>query len=508
MKYLFFAASFLVVFICLTTSCQPHSHDPITGAHTHDPVEPEAEALSFTVWSKVAELFVEFPPLVVGQESSFAAHFTEMTNFKGVEAGKAMVCLFENQKEIAMNEVASPSSTGIFLLNLTPPKEGIFDLSFVISTATIQDTISIENIRIYPNKEAALAANPIQPEGDEISFLKEQAWKIDFAVEKAKKGPIHNVIHTSGEIQAVKGEERILAAKTSGIVFFKSKKVQEGREVVAREQLFSISSEGLVQNNLEEDFKIASARLNKTKADFERAEKLLSQQIIGQKEYEQRKMDFSVAEAEFQTLTENYTKGGQMLRAPMSGIIKNVFVLEGQFVEAGTPLLEITSNRRLMIHADVAQQYLSEMHQIQSANFKTPYHKEIQSLDDYNGKLVSYGKMVENKGGFIPVLFELDNVGELIPGSFVELFLLTNPVENALVVPKAALMEDYGSYYVFIQTAGESFEKRAVTLGIDDGENVQVIAGINEGEWIVTKGAYQVKMASMSSSLPAHGHTH
>ena len=115
---------------------------------------------------------------------------------------------------------------------------------------------------------------------------------------------------------------------------------------------------------------------------------------------------------------------------------------------------------------------------------------------------------MEQGSSFIPVLFELDNLHELIPGSFVELFLLTAPIEKGIVISKSALMQDYSLNYVYVQSAGESFQKREVKLGVDDGVNVQILSGIAEGEWVVTEGAYQIKMASMSSTIPAHGHEH
>mgnify|MGYP002624109284 FL=1 len=248
--------------------------------------------------------------------------------------------------------------------------------------------------------------------------------------------------------------------------------------------------------------------MEQAKADFERAEKLLEQQIIGQKEYEKRKTDFAIAEAEFQTLTNGYNTGGQSVTASMTGIVKELMVSDGQFVEEGTPLIKITNNRRLLLQAEVSQRYLPVLPTVQSANFKTPYHEKVQSIDDYNGKVVSYGKLIEQGQNFVPLLFELDNVRNLIAGSFVELFLLTKPISNALVIPKTALMQDYSSNYVYVQTGGESFEKREVKLGIDDGLNIQVISGVEAGEWVVTKGAYQIKMASMSSAIPAHGHSH
>jgi len=508
MKYMYFSATLMAGMLVLMVGCaQDHSN----GGHTHgDELQSSIEVspIALTVWTKKSELFVEFLPLVLGIESRFAAHFTEMENFKAVEEGKVLVRLLNNSQKVAEGEVPEPSSPGIFRPSITPQKEGTYQLEFILLTTDFNDTITINDIEVYPNIEAAIAANPPEPEGDAISFLKEQAWKIDFAIEQVKRQSIHEVIHTSGEIQPVKGEEKIIAAKSSGIVFFKSQKLQEGREVRAGETLFIISSKGLLQSNMKEKYQVAKARIDKTKADFERAEKLLAQQIIGQKEYEQRKMDYSIAEAGFQTLTNSYNAEGQTVRASMSGIVKNVLVSNGQFVEEGTPLVEITRNRRLLLQAEVSQRFFPQLRLVKSANFKTSYQQETQSIDDYNGKLVSYGNILEEGSSFVHVLFELDNLGALLPGSFVELFLLTKPIENTLVIPKSALMQDYSLNYVYVQTGGESFEKREVKLGVDDGVNVQVLSGIAEGEWIVTNGAYQIKMASMSSTIPAHGHEH
>jgi len=61
---------------------------------------------------------------------------------------------------------------------------------------------------------------------------------------------------------------------------------------------------------------------------------------------------------------------------------------------------------------------------------------------------------------------------------------------------------------VFVHVSGESFEKRRVTLGIRDGNWVEIASGLEEGEHVVTENAYQVKLASLSSEAPAHGHAH
>lgn len=506
-KYILAASGLCLMFACQPVQSSGHSH----GDHSHgaeDDHAHEEETITYTKWTDKVELFVEFKPLVVGEISKFAAHFTKGIDYKPVQSGSLTVSLIIGEKGIRQT-VNSPSSPGIFNPGLQPTISGIGQLVFELVTPDFSDKIILEGIQVYANAtEATTAIAESNSASDEVDFLKEQAWKIDFAVEKVKQQAIHNVIHSSGEFQPIKGEQKIITAKSSGIVFFKNAKLQEGREIRKGEILFTIDSKGLVQSNMKEKYQVAKAKLDKTKANFERSEDLLNKKVIGEKEHEQRKMDYTIAKAEFQTLTESFSSKGQSINSSMSGIIKDIKVNDGQFVEEGTPLIEITNSSRLILQANVSQKYLKELSRIKSANFKTLYQEDVQSVADYNGRLLTYGKMIDSKNSFIPVLFELDNLHELIPGSFVEIFLLTNQIEDALVIPKSALMQDYDLQYVYVQTDGESFTKRPVKLGVDDGFYIQILSGLSPSDWVVTKGAYQIKMASMSSSIPAHGHSH
>jgi multidrug efflux pump subunit AcrA (membrane-fusion protein) len=145
---------------------------------------------------------------------------------------------------------------------------------------------------------------------------------------------------------------------------------------------------------------------------------------------------------------------------------------------------------------------------VNDANFKPAYDNEaLYKLSALNGRLVSYGRSATENGGFIPVVFEFDNVGDLIPGSFVEVYLLSNNSTEALTVPLTAITEEQGLYFVYIQVEDEAFLKRQVTLGANDGERVEILQGVAEGEQVVTHGAYNIKLASTSTAIP-HGHTH
>jgi cobalt-zinc-cadmium efflux system membrane fusion protein len=479
-----------------------HNHDD--GGHDHG---PELEAIAYTVWTEKTELFVEFKPLVVGQTSTFAAHFSNMADFKAFEEGQVIVSLIKGEHGIR-HTVEAPSSPGIFRPAVRPKEVGVYQLVFHIQTAEVTDRIVIDNVVVYQTNADAIAANPAEPEGNEISFLKEQAWKIDFAIAQAKRQNIHQVIKTAGQIEAMQGDEIMIIANTNGVVVFNGTSAQIGSEVTSKQLLFTLSGAGTTEDNIESKFAIAKAEYEKAKADYDRGQELLKEKITSQKAFDELEVKYRVAKTVYHNIVNNYSSGGKQVKAPFDGYIKDILVAEGQYVKSGESLAVITKNQKLIIKADVSQKYFAQLPSISSANFKLAYDPTIFSLEDFNGRLLSYGKNAGINAGYLPVYFEIDNKGELLSGSFVEVFLKTEPVENTVVIPWSAVMEDYENYYVYVQVSGESFEKRDVKLGINDGIQVQVLSGVSEGEWVVTTGAYQVKMASMSSTIPAHGHSH
>jgi cobalt-zinc-cadmium efflux system membrane fusion protein len=109
----------------------------------------------------------------------------------------------------------------------------------------------------------------------------------------------------------------------------------------------------------------------------------------------------------------------------------------------------------------------------------------------------------------VPLIYEAKNPEtRLRVGQSVNLFVETSRAEDALAIPSAAIVEEDGRPIAFVQAGGETFQKRDLSLGIRDGNWVQVLSGITEGERVVTKGAYAVRLASVSSAIPAHGHVH
>jgi membrane fusion protein, heavy metal efflux system len=492
--------SFVLLTISFTACNNEHKHDN----ETHKELEP----LAYTIYTEKSELFVEFKPLVVGKTSKFAAHFTILgDNFKPVIDGSVTVSLIGKEDQ-PTNNADSPSSPGIFRLALNPQNAGIYKLIFDIETENFSDKITIDSIFVFPNTKSALDFSQDGTIGEEIVYLKEQAWKIEFANIELKKQAFTEIIKTTGQILPAQGDEIIITAKSRGIITFGNNKKLIGSAINSGEFLFVISGKGLIENNLDAKYTLAKANYEKTKIDFERASELVKDNIISQKDFHERRLKYENAKTTFNNISSSYTIGGQKVKSPIQGFIKNILVSEGQYVEIGQPIASVSQNRKLILNAEVPQKHFSKLNSISSANFKMAYDDKIYSTDSLNGKLISYGKNANNSAYYIPVNFEIDNKGEIIPGSFIEVFLKTNMLKNALLIPYSALIEEQGNYYAYVQTSGEGFQKRELKLGLKDGMNVQVLSGIKENERVVTKGAYQIKLATMSGKMPAHGHEH
>ena len=339
---------------------------------------------------------------------------------------------------------------------------------------------------------------------DEIIFPKAQAAKTTFEVREIQPASFNQVVKTTGQVLAAPGDEAVIVATSNGVVSFSSNKLTEGTKVQKGQSLFQISSKNIAQGDY---YTKVKATYEAAKANYDRAEALVKDKIISQKEFESTKLEFENAKTAYNAVSNNKTAKGVSVNAPINGHMKNILVKEGEYITVGQPLATVSQNQRLVLRAEVSQRYYNAMQSVKSANFKTPYDNKVYSLEDLNGRLLSFGKTSNENSFFIPVSFEFDNKGEVIPGSFVEVYLISSPIENTLSIPVSALTNEMGIYYVYVQIDEEGYRKQEVALGANNGKEVQIIKGLHPRDRVVTQGAYQVKMASASGAIP-HGHSH
>lgn len=339
---------------------------------------------------------------------------------------------------------------------------------------------------------------------DEIILPKAKAEAAGVKADIIEPAPFRQVIKTSGQVLAAQGDESVAVATVAGVISFRGK-VTEGMSVGQGTPLITISSHNIADGDPVQRARIA---YEVSKKEYERMKKLVKNKIVSDKDFAQAEQNYENARISYEALAKNHSAIGQNIMAPISGYIKNILVKEGDYVTIGQPLVSVTQNRRLFLRAEVSEKYYPYLHSINSANFRTPYDNKVYELKSLNGKLLSFGKSSGDNSFYVPVTFEFDNKGDIIAGSFVEIYLLSSQQENVLSLPRTALTEEQGVYFVYLQLDEEGYKKQEVTLGADNGRSVQILSGIKAGDRVVTEGAYQVRLASAGNAIPAHSHEH
>lgn len=341
---------------------------------------------------------------------------------------------------------------------------------------------------------------------DEIILPKEKAQASGVKVETIEPKNFNQIIKTSGQISGAQGDESTIVATAPGVIAFGKTQIVDGSYVAAGTALASISSRNIVDGDQTEKLRIA---YESAQTELKRANTLIKDKIISEKEYNQIKQNFETARIAYEATGNRLGVKGVTVISPISGYIKNKLVNEGDYVTTGQPLLSISQNKKLILRADLSERNYKALPTIRTANFKTPYDNKIYELPQLNGRMVSYGKSSSNNSFYIPVTFEFDNKGDIIPGAFVEVYLLSTPIEKALVLPITSLTEEQGAYFVYIQLDEDGYKKQEVQIGANNGKDVQILSGIKAGDRVVTEGAYQIKLAANSNIIPeGHSHSH
>jgi RND family efflux transporter MFP subunit len=343
-----------------------------------------------------------------------------------------------------------------------------------------------------------------QAHGDEIFFTSEQAKQAGLEVFNVKPDKFHQVIKTGGQILSAQGDEVTVSATSSGIVSFNKASLNEGAAVKGGESLVSISSKNLVDGDPSIKAKTA---YDIAQREYQRAESLIGDKLISQKEYNEIKLNYENAKVSYQAIGQRSTARGISISAPIGGFVKSKLVSEGQYVDVGQPLMTVTQNRKLQLRADVSERYYKDLGNITSANFKPSYDNTVYRLSDLNGRIVSYGRSTNSQEYYLPANFEFDNIGQVVSGSYVEVYLLGQPRENVMAIPVSSLTEEQGIYFVYLQIHPDTYKKQEVRIGTNDGSLVEILSGLKTGDKVVSKGAYHIKLASASAAIP-HAHEH
>lgn len=511
-------------FLAAALGCRaPAPKEPVHAA------TPERPGLSVTRYQSDLELFMEYPALVVGQPSPLVAHFTDARDpnaFHPVTRGQVTAILTVDGQEQRF-VAGQPLRDGIFKPIVTPARAGSGALRLVLEGPQTRGTVEAGDVIVHPTAAAAIAAG----EGEDspeptVGFLKEQQWKTEYATTEARVRLLQGGIRATAELKPVGGQAAELSAPVEGRIPVGDPVPHLGQQVKKGELLVRIApSASVAGTNLatvELDATRARSELGLAERDLARAQDLFTAQAIPEKQLDAAKVARDVAAAKVEAMNSHRSAfksvqagslgaGGTAfeLRSPLDGVVSFADVTPGAVVPGGTRLVSVVNADRLWLEARVYEQDLGKLQEAQGATFTVSGLDREFTIEAPHGRRIAIGAVVDRISRTVPVLYELGNGdGALKPGMFAKATLFTGQTVRAIAVPESAIVEEGGRPTVFVLDGGESFFKRAVKLGVRSGGYVQVLAGLTEGERVVTRGAYEIKLSAASGGIPEHGHQH
>jgi RND family efflux transporter MFP subunit len=481
----------------------------------------ELEVLSVTRWTDKTELFAEYPPLVVGEISRFAIHLTRLDSFKPLTEGRVEVRLRGGAGPAEVFSVDAPSRPGIFGVDVKPDQAGKREVVIVLQTTGLNDEHAVGEADVYPDPRAARVAVAVGGEETPgISFLKEQQWSLEFGTALVREESLRESLRVPARLEARPGGAADVVAPIDGRLT-SVLDVPLGASVSRGQELARLLPPPAVPGDLPQLQRAraeAQTALGLALRDRERAERLTSAGAAPAKRLDEARSAEEHAKARLiaaETSLAQYNvartggaaaaEGQFVIRAPVGGVIARRDAATGANVAAGTILFGVVDAAQVHVVGQIPEAQVARARLVSAAEIEVTGREERLPV----GRLASLGKVLDPQSRTLPITFAFDNRMQELPiGQSLFLHLLMEATAPRPVIPATAVIDDAGRPIVFVQREGETFERRAVALGARTGDLVQITEGVKPGERVVTKGAYLVRLASLSTSVPAHGHVH
>lgn len=487
-----------------------HGQTAVAAADEHHDEGGE----KFTDFSAQSELFVDVPPLVAGQSADLVVHLTRLADYKPLAQGKVTVALTGGSGADEIFKVDAATVPGIFRVAVAPKASGERELTIRVDSELGAQTHELGPLTVFADAKAAAASHD-EHGAEGISFSKEQQWKIDFATVEAVTGLVRPAIVATATIRAQPDGEAQLAAPAAGIVRAASAFPRVGQTVKKGQVLVTLSPRlggETDQASLDAGASKARIALEQATRERERMETLFKDEAVAEKRLLEARANEQLAQAEMSAAQARAAQSaggaGIAIRAPISGTIADASVAAGAFVAEGAPLFHIANTGRLWLEARVPESEIGRLGQPTGAAFTVDGFDRTFSVDlARNGRMVAVGGVVDAATRTVPVIFEFANPANALRlGMTAKAQVFAGTAKPALLIPASAVQDESGTQVVYLQTGGESFERRIVQTGARDGDRVAVLSGLESGQRVVSKGAYLIRLSTSKTGPSGHAH--
>ena len=485
----------------------------------------EMPTLDVTHWTDTTELFMEYPPLVAGQSALFAVHLTKLADFTPVDAGQARIEFTPESGGTPKVLVGPrPSRPGAFRVEDVPPAPGRYRWALALDAPGLADRHDLGTITVFADERSARAdaEKSASEDATAIAYLKEQQWTNAFATTRVVETEVRAVLRVPATVHPLPGGEAIVAAPAAGR-FTTEALLSIGTRVRAGQVLGRLDprlSAGADRATLEADVAEARAAVEAARVEQGRAEGLLAERAVPARRVEDARRTVTVAEARLRAAEarlaqrdETLRTGGGVaagnafaLRAPIAGRLAEVMATLGASYQEGAPLFRIVRTDRVELEVQVSPADVVLARQAAGLALEIPGISKPLVLEPHH---VRDSGVIDPTTRALGLQIEIVNPGEqLLVGQTGSALLYARERRRMPAVPSAAVLMEAGRPYVFVQVGGESFARRFIEIASRDGDLVGIRSGLSPGERVVTRGAYDVQLASAASGLPAEGHVH
>lgn len=496
-------AACVVALLALAACTRGDASSKAAAAAAAAGAEPAGGAI--TLWTDSTELFMEHPALIVGAPDKFNVHLTDLTDFAPLRSGRITLTFRPREGGAPLVVVQeAPRSPGIYGPAPTFTRAGTYDLTILVDAPQAKDSITVPNLRVY----ASAADAPKEESGGDagISFLKEQQWKTPgFATAFATTGEVAATFEASGVIEPQAGRWAEVSAPVAGLVDVSGiARAPVPGERVGRGQALAILAPSLGEGGGGAVVAEARARLREAQDEYDRAQRLLAVEAVPQRRVHEAEIRLTAAKEALSAYGAD--EGGRVtVRAPVAGVVTERRVTPGSRVEAGAHLFTIVDASVVWLRVNVPAAQAANVSRSAGVEFRVEGSPRAYRAR----RVVSVGSVIDSLSRTVPVLFEVANPdASLKVGANATVAVSTGRRESGVTMLATAVLDEDGRPIAYVQAEGERFEKRELDLAGRERGLVLVRGGITAGERVVTAAAYQVRLASLSTSVPAHGHEH
>lgn len=312
-------------------------------------------------------------------------------------------------------------------------------------------------------------------------------------VGSVERGSITATISAASTIEAER-QVTVHAESTGRLVDFN---IEEGDAVKAGQVLARIRFDAQTSSLLR-----ANTSLAKAQADFDRAERLFGERVIGEEEFLRARNTLEVAQLDLGDRTREMKN--TKVTAPFAGTVTQRQVIEGGFVTNGAQLLQITDFATLVARVYVPEK---ELDRIRVGQVAQVIGKAARGRHG-EGTVKRISPTVDAGTGTIKLTValpqELAGAQGFLPGMYAEVTLTVDHHEDVPLVPKGAVVHDEEQTYVFL-AEGEVARRVHVELGLQDAERAEIRKGVGPGDAIIVAGQTGLKDGAKIVRVDAQG---